>query len=274
MVRVIGIGDNVCDRYYPAMVMYPGGQAMNVAVFAKMLGADAAYLGVFGRDSMAEHVILTLDELGVDRSRCRQYDGENGYSKVHLEGGERRFIMSNRGGVAREHPLELDAQDLRYIGGFDVAHTSNNGHFDSQLGKVRSLGVPVSYDFSWRWRESYYREVVAPLADFAFFSGGDAPLDEVKVACEEFSSCGPRVVVGTLGGRGAVAYDGSRFYYQGARPAKAVDTLGAGDSFAAAFLVSYLTDGEIGPAMESGAEHAARTCEVHGAFGHGVRFEE
>lgn len=33
--RVIGIGDNVCDKYYPSKIMYPGGQAMNFSVYAK-----------------------------------------------------------------------------------------------------------------------------------------------------------------------------------------------------------------------------------------------
>ena len=47
MIKVIGIGDNVCDQYYPAKIMYPGGQAMNFSVYAKMLGAQSAYLGVF-----------------------------------------------------------------------------------------------------------------------------------------------------------------------------------------------------------------------------------
>ena len=72
-LKVIGIGDNVCDKYYPAMIMYPGGQAMNFSVYAKMLGANSAYMGVFGRDAVADHIIRTLDELGVDHSRCRQY---------------------------------------------------------------------------------------------------------------------------------------------------------------------------------------------------------
>ena len=40
MIKVIGIGDNVCDQYYPAKIMYPGGQAMNFSVYAKMLGAQ------------------------------------------------------------------------------------------------------------------------------------------------------------------------------------------------------------------------------------------
>ena len=64
MIKVIGIGDNVCDQYYPAKIMYPGGQAMNFSVYAKMLGAQSAYLGVFGNDRVAEHIISVLDDRG------------------------------------------------------------------------------------------------------------------------------------------------------------------------------------------------------------------
>ena len=46
-LKVIGIGDNVCDKYYPAMIMYPGGQAMNFSVYAKMLGARLRLYGGF-----------------------------------------------------------------------------------------------------------------------------------------------------------------------------------------------------------------------------------
>ena len=35
------------------------------------------------------------------------YPGENGYAEVRLDNGDRVFIGSNRGGVSREHPLEL-----------------------------------------------------------------------------------------------------------------------------------------------------------------------
>ena len=95
--RVIGIGDNVCDKYYPSKIMYPGGQAMNFSVYAKKLGADAAYMGVFGTDSVASHIIHTLEQFQIDYSRCRQYKGENGYAKVTLVDGDRVFLGSNKG---------------------------------------------------------------------------------------------------------------------------------------------------------------------------------
>lgn len=37
-MRVIGIGDNVCDKYEHLRLMFPGGQAANFAVYAGMLG--------------------------------------------------------------------------------------------------------------------------------------------------------------------------------------------------------------------------------------------
>lgn len=273
-VRVIGIGDNVCDKYYPAKMMYPGGQAMNFSVYAKMLGADSAYMGVFGRDEVASHVIKTLDELSVDHSRCRQYDGENGYAKVRLVDGDREFIMSNRGGIVNEHPLNLDDEDIAYIKTFRLVHTSNNGHFDSQLSKVKEAGIPLSYDFSGRWKESYYMEEVAPFVDYAFASCGNAPEEEITELCRTLVSKGCRLVVATRGSRGSLIYDGKKFYTQVPKLVDAIDTLGAGDSFATAFLLSLIEGESIEQAMEAGAAFAAKTCMVNGAFGHGIAFEE
>lgn len=38
-VSIVGFGDNVVDRYEHLGVMYPGGNAANVAVYARWLGA-------------------------------------------------------------------------------------------------------------------------------------------------------------------------------------------------------------------------------------------
>lgn len=273
-MRVIGIGDNVCDKYYPAKVMYPGGQAMNFSVYAKMLGADASYMGVFGNDDVAAHVIRTLDELRVEHDRCRQYEGENGYAKVRLVDGDREFIMSNRGGIVNEHPLELNEADLDYIKSFALVHTSNNGHFNHCLAKVKEAGVPLSYDFSGRWKEEYYYEEVVPYVDYAFLSCGNTPEDEVKEVCRRMASLGCKIVVATRGSLGSMIFDGKKFHMQAPHKVDAIDTLGAGDSFATAFLLAILDGQTVEEAGEAGAEFASKTCMVNGAFGHGVNFEE
>ncbi|MCD8498530.1 MAG: PfkB family carbohydrate kinase [Clostridiales bacterium] len=56
MLNVLGLGDNVVDVYLHTNTMYPGGNALNFAVFARQLGYSSAYLGVFGDDAPAAHV--------------------------------------------------------------------------------------------------------------------------------------------------------------------------------------------------------------------------
>ena len=84
---------------------------------------------------------------------------------------------------------------------------------------------------------------------------------------------GCRKIIATRGSHGAVYYDGEQFLVQPPKLVKAVDTLGAGDSFAAAFLLSVLKGETADRALPAGAEFAAKTCLVQGAFGFGKQFE-
>ena len=60
-VKVLGFGDNVVDKYEHIKTMYPGGNAVNFAVFAKKLGAErSAYMGIFGSDKAVSYTHLTL----------------------------------------------------------------------------------------------------------------------------------------------------------------------------------------------------------------------
>jgi fructoselysine 6-kinase len=83
---------------------------------------------------------------------------------------------------------------------------------------------------------------------------------------------GVRLVLVTQGSQGATVFDGQRFYRQGIVETHVVDTLGAGDSFAARFLVEHLSGTPIPEAMTKAAESAAQTCGYYGAFGHGIPY--
>ena len=162
-MRIIGIGDNVCDKYRTISTMFPGGQALNVAVYCRLQGCFSAYMGVFGTDRVGNHIKETLTAVGVEFSRCRTYEGENGYAVVDLIDGDRSFVSSNKGGVLREHPLRLTASDLSYIDSFEVVHTSNNSYFDDQLPLLKPLVPLVSYDFSRSWEDIERRQVFCPV---------------------------------------------------------------------------------------------------------------
>ena len=52
-MRLLGIGDNVMDAYLFQNKLYPGGNAVNVAVLAGRFGAQAGYLGILANDAPA-----------------------------------------------------------------------------------------------------------------------------------------------------------------------------------------------------------------------------
>ena len=238
-VSVLGFGDNVVDVYEHTNTMYPGGNAVNFAVAARRCGvARSAYMGYFGSDAAGEHVIRSLEEEGIELVKCRQLLGPNGAARVTVVDGDRVFLGSNEGGIRGETSFVLDRFDVAYIRQFDVVHTGNYCFTERQLPKIREAGVPLSFDFSDDSSEAYY-DRIAPLVDFAFMSCGDMTVAETEDQLRRVVARGPRYANATRGAEGAIGYDGERFYRRAPDPVRNLkDTMAAGDTFIAGFVVS------------------------------------
>ena len=282
-IRVIGVGDNVVDKYMHTKTMYPGGNAFKFSAYASMLGASSSYMGVFGSDEAAQLVQATARELGIDTSHCRVEEGENGYAMITLVDGDRKFLGSNKGGVAKEKPIHFEEADLEYLDGFSLICTSINSHINPELPKLRPLKPYVAYDFSILETDEIF-DAVCPHIDFAITSCGDASMEEIQRRCERIHQRGCRYVIASRGKNGSVFSDGEHLFTHPAYLVEALDTLGAGDSFLTAFLLSFVEwlEGNHDPselesavmaAMDAGSKFSAKTCMVHGAFGHGKQFE-
>jgi sugar/nucleoside kinase (ribokinase family) len=265
--------------------MFPGGNALNFSVYARQSGAFSAYMGIFGDDPAACHIREVLDKLGVDTSRCRTFPGENGYARVTLIDGERVFLPGNKGGVSSRYPLKLSAEDMNYLRQFDLIHSSCYSFLEPEIPKMRELNVPFSFDFSDELDSDYLRRI-CPFIDFAFLSCGHLTVDQTREKLSECINRGCLYALGSRGTEGALLYDGERYFYQPARTVRALDTLGAGDSFVTSFLIHVIENskktGTVKPVdslvltdgLKKAAEAAAQTCLVQGAFGYGVPFEE
>ena len=280
-VSALGFGDNVVDKYEHIKTMYPGGNCVNFAVYAKMFGAKrSAYMGYFGNDAEAEHVMYALDDIGIETVKCKQLEGENGCARATLVDGDRVFLGSNEGGIRGKTPYVLDRFDLEYMRQFDFVHSGNYCFMEKELPKIHEAGVPISFDFSDDSEDSYYAEV-APTVDYAFcsFDGTD---EEAREHLKKIVSYGPKLAVASRGADGCILYDGQEYYVQKAVPIKeVVDTMGAGDSLITSFMVAY-TDhlkkgitGEtaIRESLAAAAEFASKVCGMNGAFGYGKKYE-
>ncbi|MCY6958507.1 fructoselysine 6-kinase [Clostridium brassicae] len=280
MVKVIGLGDNVVDKYEHIRTMYPGGNALNFAVYAKRLGVSSAFLGAFGSDKESEHVQNTIHELGLDISKCRHFNGENGCARVTLENGDRVFLGSNEGGVLRENGLNLTQDDLEYIKNFDLLHAGLYGYTEPELDKVKALNIPISFDFSDDFTMEEV-ERIAPKVNFSFFSCSHLNADEILSLIIKTYKLGSKIVLATMGEKGALLYDGDKFYKQKPELVEAIDTMGAGDSFITAFLVNYISKTKenklekgtiIKESLNEAAIFSAKTCLIEGSFGYGKKY--
>lgn len=268
MLHIIGIGDNVVDRYLYKNKMYPGGNAVNVPVLAARTGlARAAYIGNLGSDAAGRHVLAALQSEKMDLSHIRVIEGQNAYADVTLVDGDRKFIGGSAG-VSKN--ICLTEQDMLFIATYDLIHTSIYSGTDEILPQMRTSGCKIAYDYS-DYLDLDALRATFPYVDFAIFSGGNRDEEELKMMMKEVCAAGPAQmqVLITMGSRGAILYRDGTFYRQGIfRIDEVVDTMGAGDSFIARYLAGIFNGEATQQSMENASEFAAKNCLIEGTFGY------
>ena len=264
MVRVLGIGDNTVDIYVDQDVQFPGGNAVNVAVMMKRLGAEASYLGCIGTDFLGALIKDALAAEGIDTSHMRVIAGPNSWSRIRHRGQDRVFDGS--------HPnfrddYRLAIEDFHFIAAHDLAHSSVYSRLEDELARIRNAASMLSFDYSSEYTNDYIART-APHLDIAFLSDAHGRADQCVALARQAASHGPRIVIIMRGSKGALALQADKVFEQPVRPARLVDTLGAGDGFIAAFLLATLKGEAIEAALNRGAEYAAHVCTYRGAFGY------
>jgi fructoselysine 6-kinase len=265
MASLIAVGDNTLDVYLDQNIEYPGGNALNVAVFASRLGAQSAYLGCVGDDRYGQRLLDCLQKEEVDSSHCRTLPGTNGWACVDNIDGERVFLGSDPG-VCRQ--LRLTAEDLAYITKFPLAHSSLYSGLENQLAQIRHASGCLSFDFSDNWVEFDWPALIKHV-DIAFFSAANLSSREAYELAHSMRALGPAIVVITRGALGALAVDAQGIHEQPSLPCTVVDSMGAGDGFIAAFLLAWQARHSLAECLLHGVDYAARVCGWTGGFGHG-----
>ncbi len=261
-VQVLAVGDNVVDRYVEQRVMYPGGNAVNVAVHARRCGASTGYIGAVGTDDAGHAVLDALVAEGVDTSVLRVVDGPNAYAVVRLVDGNRRFEDGDVG-VSR---FVLSAADLEVAAQADVVHTGECSMLEDQLADLARVARVLSFDFSERAWD--YVEAYAPLAAVAIRSCPSSSVDVAAKEARRLRELGPRVVAVTLGPGGAVVLSGDHLVHAPAADASVVDTLGAGDAFIGRLLAGLVAGEPLAHLAHAATAYASAACTSFGAFGY------
>lgn len=262
-MRLAAAGDNCIDYYVAQHKGYPGGNPVNVAVNLAAGGGQASYIGGVGSDDNGRVLVDALETRGVDVSHVRVMRGKTAVTQVEIVDGERVFGDYDEGVVA---DFKLCGSDLDFIADHDLFVTGLWGHLEDQLGLVRRRGVGVAFDFATKLDDPVVDAAIDQV-DYAFFSADGPTDDQLRDQMRAYASRGPHMVIATLGKHGSIALvDGSFVEFPAAPSRTVVDTMGAGDSYIAGFLLGVLRCAPVTECMRLGTESAKRTLGVDGAW--------
>ena len=261
-VRILAFGDNVVDCYRGQNLMYPGGNCVNHAVFARRAGAETAYAGAVCDDDAGRLIRNALLGEGVDFTSLRIEPGQTAYCVIETRDGDRVFVGANLGvSIIAPSPA-----DLARLPDFDAVHTGRSSHVDAWLPRFAEA-TRVSYDLA----TVHDAERIARVAPHCFliaFSAGGTSREEALALAQSARAAGARWSLVTRGIEGALLAGEAGVFEAPAQPVDAVDTLGAGDTHIANVLVGLLDNRHPETILREAADAAARTCLTRGAFGY------
>jgi ribokinase len=249
---------------------FPGGKGLNQAVAAARWGAPAAMIGQVGDDEAGRDLLTTLVEAGVDTSGISvSTRAPTGHGYIFVSAAGENMIV-----VAGGANLVLEPSAPRLDGGVLLAQLETPIAVTRALfGAAREAGCLVLLNAAPALEAG---TILFPLADIvivnetelARYAGARvAPTqadDVARMARQLLSQPAQRVVV-TLGAEGALAVDAEAITAVPGRPAKVVDTTGAGDCFCGVLAAGLSEGADLALAMAQANAAAALSTEIHGA---------
>ena len=276
----------------PTFAANPGGAPANVAVAAARLGCSTAFIGKVGADSLGGYLRQVLEENGVDHSGLQVGESATTMAIVSIdETGERSFRFL-RGADCEMVPEDVDekmAQNSRILHFGSVSLTQGIAR-SATIFTARAAhraGMLVSYDPNYRpalWRTKRdaleWMSLPLPLVDIIKLSEEELPLltgsEDLEEGSRALEEQGIRLIMITLGAKGAFCrWQGESFTVPSV-PAKVADTNGAGDTFMGAVLsrlcrreekpLENLERGELEEILAFANRAASITCSRSGAI--------
>ncbi|OTG87107.1 adenosine kinase [Acinetobacter sp. ANC 4558] len=225
-----------------------GGSAANTTVAFSALGGSAFYACRVGNDELGKIYLTDLTNSGIKSSPKSVSDGVTGTCMVLVTEDSERTMQTYLGITAELNEQQIDFEPLKtaqwlYIEGYLSSSDSARIAVKQARKIAKANQVKVALTLSDPAMVQYARdglnEIIADGVDLLFCNEQEALMytetDHIAAALIKLKLLSQHIVI-TLGDKGAlISTDGHEFTVNG-RSVKAVDTVGAGDSFAGAFL--------------------------------------
>jgi fructokinase len=269
-----------------AFAPHTGGAAFNMAVALGRLGTPVALFTGLSSDMFGDQLRAGLAPAGVE-DRSALSDRPTTLAFVELVNGSARYAFFDENTAGRMlTPAELPGlEDVAAValGGISLAVEPCGNAYETLCARaaatcmimldpnIRPAFIRDETDYRARLTRMMAVSDIVKLSDedLDWWNGGDVA---------GVLAAGPRMLVMTKGAEGAVAFRTGGTVEVPARPAKVIDTIGAGDTFNAGFLagladadalsktaVADLPEATLRAALTLGVRAAAITVSRAGA---------
>lgn len=246
-----------------------GGSAGNSMIATAQFGGPTFMSCKVANDSDGDIYIADLEAAGVDHClNGDRADGITGKCLVMISPDAERSMNTYLGISETLSHEQLDAEAIAaseylYLEGYLVTSPTGRAAAVKAREIAEAAGVKTSLSFSDPGMVEFFRDGIAEMigerVDLVFANRdealGWAQTDDIDVAVEKIKEVAGSFVI-TLGADGALTYDGNELAEIPPHRVEAVDTNGAGDMFAGAFLYA-ITRGEDFPTAGRFASLAA-----------------
>ncbi|MBI2668921.1 adenosine kinase [Candidatus Woesearchaeota archaeon] len=254
----------------------PGGSSANTVKGVAFLGGKSILVGKVGKDRHGEIYVKEMGKCGV-HSRIGTHDSLTGHALTFITPDAQRTFCVHLGAaisLQKEDVLEEDIAKSKvlHLEGYQLEGPTRETILHA-MELAKKHGTLVSVDLADPGlirRNKEWLKLLLKKADIVFVNEQEAKeftgFEEEKAVMELGKQA--RMAVVKLGERGSLIWSDGKVVTVPAFPAKALDTTGAGDSYAAGFLYGFCQGWDVMNAGKLGSLLAARVVERKG-----VRFD-
>jgi sugar/nucleoside kinase (ribokinase family) len=227
-----------------------GGSAANTMFAISQFGGKCFYSCKVANDEMGESYLQDLVDCGIDTNLQHQEreSGITGQCLVFVTPDADRTMNTHLGISAQFSEKELvesaiaDSEYL-YIEGYLVADPNGKSAAIKAREIAQNAGQKVALSLSDLNMAKFFKEgfleIIGDQIDLIFSNETEAltiaETEDLAQAADYLKTLSKGFVI-TRGAQGSLVYDGENLLEIAPQPVKAVDTVGAGDMFAGAFL--------------------------------------
>jgi sugar/nucleoside kinase (ribokinase family) len=253
-----------------------GGSACNTVVAAAQLGANAFYSAKVAADEDGDFFVNDLKEAGVAFHDLEAESGTTGKCLVMITPDAERSMNTYLGASVDYTTRETDFTALEqsqwlYLEGYLVTDDSRTAAAAAIMQYAKKHGVKTALSLSDPFVVEVFKnnllKVMNGKIDMLFCNAAEAMaftgmknVQDAAMTLQHQAKC----FAITMGKQGAMVFDGSTLIHTPGNEVDAIDTNGAGDMFAGAFLAGISLGKNFKEAAELANEAAARVVAQFG----------